>query len=576
MMENYRKSSVIILNDRISDYLLSKVYKESNNLRGSVLFSGFELFLDIFKFVTFLYSFCIFVSITCFVYTNKLEYLLSLVHNIPAFCIIVIVCIIVGRYRVCLYCFVYALCVLTGLVYIGHIVLYGSDFNTESAVAFLSTNGNESMEFIDSFLSVELLLVYFFYFFISFILLRKIIKEAPCYKLNLKTKFYAVLILSLIYLPFSSLRHFMTPFDPYFPTTIIKKIIAAQKEIQLASTLQAGYNYPAEVAYPDAQTIVLVIGESAGRRNMHLYGYPRKTTPDMENIDGLHVFTDVISSAPTTQKSISRMLTLADLDGTPYTTTVFDMFKAAGFKTFWISAQFSPYSPGSGIIPVLTQRADVLWSSKDSLPPEKQYDEYILPQFVATMDDPAKRKLIVINIMGSHSAYKYRIPEHRNNFKFTDEPPGTTLFTNFQGREDIAAIINQYDASIRYTDFVVSGIFAILDGCNRGAWAAIYLSDHGEEVFDTENRFGHAGSSTSRNVYEIPFVLKISDDYAHWMRDSGLLALDTSRPYQTDNLIHTLLNLAAIRTTLYDPTKSVVNPEFRVLPRWIKDSPYTR
>jgi heptose-I-phosphate ethanolaminephosphotransferase len=252
------------------------------------------------------------------------------------------------------------------------------------------------------------------------------------------------------------------------------------------------------------------------------------------------------------------------------------MFKAAGFKTFWISAQFSPYSPGSGIIPVLTQRADVLWSSKDSLPPEKQYDEYILPQFVATMDDPAKRKLIVINIMGSHSAYKYRIPEHRNNFKFTDEPPSTTLFTNFQGREDIAAIINQYDASIRYTDFVVSGIFAILDGCNRGAWAAIYLSDHGEEVFDTENRFGHAGSSTSRNVYEIPFVLKISDHYAHWMRDSGLLALDTSRPYQTDNLIHTLLNLAAIRTTLYDPTKSVVNPEFRVLPRWIKDSPYTR
>lgn len=210
------------------------------------------------------------------------------------------------------------------------------------------------------------------------------------------------------------------------------------------------------------------------------------------------------------------------------------------------------------------------------MPPEKQYDEYILPQFVATMDDPAKRKLIVINILGSHSAYRYRIPEHRNNFKITDEPPSTTLFTNFQGREDAAAIINEYDASIRYTDFVVSSIFASLEERSRGAWAAIYLSDHGEEVFDIENRFGHAGSSTSKNVYEIPFVLKISNDYARFLRDSGILALDTARPYQTDNLIHTLLNLAAITTTLYEPTKSVVNPEFRVLPRWIKGAPYLR
>jgi heptose-I-phosphate ethanolaminephosphotransferase len=377
-------------------------------------------------------------------------------------------------------------------------------------------------------------------------------------------------------MPFASLRYFRTPFDPYFPTTIIKKIIDAKKEIQLASMLQAGYNNPAEATYPGAQTIVLVIGESAGRRNMHLYGYPRNTTPDMERIDGLNIFTDVISSAPTTQKSISMMLTLADLNGTPYTTTVFDMFKAAGFKTFWISAQFSSHSPASGIIPILALRADALWSSKHSLPQDQQYDEYILPQLLDTINDPAQRKLMVINLLGSHSAYTNRIPEHRNDFRFTDEPPSTTVFKNFQGQENVAGIINEYDASIRYTDFVVSNFFELLDKRSPGAWAAIYLSDHGEEVFDTENRFGHAGSSTSRNVYEIPFVLKISDDYADWMRDSGILALDTARPYQTDNLVHTLLNLAAIRTAVYDPTKSVVNPEFRVLPRWIKGSPYTR
>jgi heptose-I-phosphate ethanolaminephosphotransferase len=357
---------------------------------------------------------------------------------------------------------------------------------------------------------------------------------------------------------------------------IIKKIIVANKEIRLASILQAGYNHPAKSTYPGPQTIVLIIGESAGRKNMHLYGYPRQTTPDMEGIHDLHVFTDVISSAPTTHKSIGMMLTLADLNNAAYTTTVFDMFKAANFKTFWISAQFSKQSPGSGIVPILAQRADSLWSLKQNLPPTHHYDEYMIPQVREAIDDPAQKKLIVINILGSHTSYKERIPPHRSNFKFTDPPPGTATFKNFHGHDTVAQIINEYDTSIRYTDFVVSQIFTSLEEGSHGAWAMLYLSDHGEEVFDTEERFGHAGSSTSRNVYEIPFFLKISEDYEQWMRNANILTLDTKRPYQTDNLIHTLLNLAAIRTPLYDPAKSVVNPNFQALPRWIKNTPYAK
>jgi heptose-I-phosphate ethanolaminephosphotransferase len=394
--------------------------------------------------------------------------------------------------------------------------------------------------------------------------------------MNSREKVISLLILLSIFIPFSALRNFRTPFDPWLPTKVIKKFIVANKELRLASILQAGYNHPAESIYPSSQTIALIIGESAGRRNMHLYGYPRQTTPDMERIHDLHVFTDVISCAPTTHKSIGMMLTLADLNNAAYTTTVFDMFKAANFKTFWISAQFSKQSPGSGIVPILAQRADSLWSLKQNLSPAYHYDEYIIPRVLEVIDDPAPKKLIVINLLGSHTSYKERIPAHRSNFKFTEPPPATATFKNFFGHDNVAQIINDYDASIRYTDFVVSRIFESLEERNSGAWAAIYLSDHGEEVFDTENRFGHAGSSTSRNVYEIPFVLKISNDYMRWMRDTEIFTLDTTRPYQTDNLIHTLLNLAAIKTPLYDPAKSVVNPNFQALPRWIKNTPYAK
>jgi heptose-I-phosphate ethanolaminephosphotransferase len=394
--------------------------------------------------------------------------------------------------------------------------------------------------------------------------------------MNNREKIISLLIILSIYIPFSALRNFRTPFDPWFPTKVIKQFIVANKEIRIASILKAGYTHPANCIYPNSQTIVLIIGESAGRKHMHLYGYPRQTTPDMERIHDLNVFADVISSAPTTHKSIGMMLTLADLNNASYTTTVFDIFKAANFKTFWISAQFPKQSPGSGIVPILAQRADSLWSLKQNLSAVHHYDEYVLPRVLEVIDDPAPKKLLVINLLGSHTSYKERIPVHRNNFKFSGPPPATTTFKNFLQHDSIAQIINDYDASIRYTDFVVSNIFKSLEEQSRGAWAAIYLSDHGEEVFDTENRFGHAGSSTSRNVYEIPFVLKISNAYDRWMRDAKILALDTGRPYQTDNLIHTLLNLAAIETVLYDPKKSILHPDFQILPRWIKGSPYTK
>lgn len=522
------------------------------------------------------YSHCFFVSIAAWIYTQSHNEIISLIHNLPVFCIISIVCIISCRLQICVCYLIFIICALTGAVHIGHTHIYGSYFNTESASAILSTNSEEIQEFVNSFVDPKLLTVYICYISISWILLKKTSTFCSGYKLSIKSKIHFILICALFYTSVAALRHFRTPFDPYFPITIIKKFVAAEKEIQTAAMLQTGYAHPTDVAFPGPQTLLLVIGESASRRNMHLYGYPRQTTPYMERLDGLHVFTDVISSAPTTQKSIGRMLTLADLKGAPYTTTVFDMFEAAGFKTFWLSAQFSGHSTGAGIVPILAGRADFLWSCMAALPPEQRYDEVILPQLCGCIDDPAPRKLIVVNILGSHSEYRKRIPPHRQDVRFTDGPPPTTLFRNFHDHENVAAIINEYDASIRYTDFVVSQFFESLEKRSRGAWAAVYLSDHGEEVFDTENRFGHAGSSASRNVYEIPFVLRISSDYGLWLRDAGIFSLDTDRPYQTDSLIHTLLNLATITTALYDPTKSIVHPDFQAQPRWINGQRYVR
>ncbi len=541
---------------------------KNNSLKTNIYFQIIYIFI-------YLYTFSIYIQIIDFLYIKNYDNIAITIHIIPAFCIITATAVLSGLLKKYIYYTIYKFCIIFGIIHIVHTVIYGSEFNTESAIAAIITNSDESIQFIKSFLNYKLLATLSIYISTQYFFTKILIIKSNNYKPNTQEKIISLLIILIIYIPFSALRKFRTPFDPWFPTKIIKKFIAASKEIRLANTLQAGYSHPTESLHPNSQTIVLIIGESAGRRNMHLYGYPRQTTPDMERINNLHVFTDVISSAPTTHKSIGMMLTLAYLNNASYTTTVFNILKAANFKTFWISAQFSKHSPGSGIVPILAQRADSLWSLKQNLPPAYHYDEYIMPQLYKSIGDPAQKKLIVINLLGSHTSYKERIPEHRNDFRFTDDPPATTTFRNFLGHDNVAQIINDYDASIRYTDFVVSKIFESLEEQVRGAWAAIYLSDHGEEVFATEKRFGHAGSSTSRNVYEIPFVLKVSNDYERWMHDAGIFTLDTARPYQTDNLIHTMLNLAAIETSLYDPKKSIVHPDFQISPRWIKGAPYT-
>ena len=396
--------------------IINQKFKNNSFIKHTICLNTLFIF-------AYLYSFSIFIDLINYIYLKKFVRIISSIHLIPAFCIISSIIITFPSCKKYTLYYIYIICIFFGVIHITHTVLYGTEFNSESAIALIITNTEESIEYIKSFLNYKLFTIIFLYICIQYFFTKIIISKLYTPKSNHRDKIIYLFIIFSLYIPFSALRNFKTPLDPCFPTMIIKKIIVADKEIRLASALQAGYNHTAKSTYPDPQTIVLIIGESAGRKNMHLYGYPRQTTPDMECIHNLHVFTDVISSAPTTHKSIGMMLTLADLNNTPYTTSVFDMFKAANFKTFWLSAQFSKQEPGSGIVPILAQRADTLWSLKQNLPPTYHYDEYMIPQVREAIDDPAQKKLIVINILGSHTSYKERIPPHRSNFKFTDPPP---------------------------------------------------------------------------------------------------------------------------------------------------------
>ena len=150
--------------------------------------------------------------------------------------------------------------------------------------------------------------------------------------------------------------------------------------------------------------------------------------------------------------------------------------------------------------------------------------------------------------MGNHSSYKNRYPNDFNKFNGTNKKSQT---------------IAEYHNSILYHDFVVDSLIKIINNETENA-VVLYTADHGENIYDENNNLGHdyAGKLPKANV-EIPFFIWTN-------RPSNFSRIDmtkfkanrTSLPYVTDNLFHSLIDLANIRTPLFDRTKSIINRKF--------------
>lgn len=307
-----------------------------------------------------------------------------------------------------------------------------------------------------------------------------------------------------------------------------------------------------------SNTVVLIIGESHSRNHMSLYHYPRNTNPSLSKIaPELLIFDNVISSAQTTILSLQRMLSFATINNPKplYTEpSLLEIFSAAGYKTYWISNQqvsgrHDTWSKMYG------QKANTHYfinSTNSWL--HYSFDEHILPYFEQALADSAKNKLIVLHLIGSHERYDRRYPSSFDFF--TTEKPLPQSYSNID--DDTKAIINQYDNSILYNDFILSECIKKLK-THHSSSCMLYIADHGEAVCEESDYNGHNESTCSKYMVEVPFI--------YWEKNNNTetrkkLKDYTHRPFQSDQLLNSILDIAQIRTALYDSTKSIFSPYF--------------
>ncbi|MCY4779941.1 phosphoethanolamine transferase [Sphingobacterium sp. UT-1RO-CII-1] len=225
--------------------------------------------------------------------------------------------------------------------------------------------------------------------------------------------------------------------------------------------------------------LVVLVGESARRQNMSLYGYERSTTPfqDAERSNMLF-YKNMVSSAGITLLSVpmilSKMVPETYHEGkAQLNDNVFNLAKSVGYKSYWLSTQ----EKGSHYLSTVNN----LVSFADSLVWMTGYDEVLLPEVANLVKSDRKKMTIFMHINGSHSNACDKYPKE---------------FASFNNG---ISEIDCYDNSILYTDQLMGQLFTMLKDKNA---AVIFLSDHAEKLVN--GRFIH---SDSKEGTEIPYYI---------------------------------------------------------------------
>lgn len=330
------------------------------------------------------------------------------------------------------------------------------------------------------------------------------------------------------------------------------------------------------------EVYVMVVGETARAHNFSLYGYPRNTNPLLSKTPGIKAFPNVTTQSNTTHKSVPMLLSAAsaeDFERLFHEKGILAAFKEAGFHTVFISNQL----PNHSFIDFLGEQADEhYFLKKEDALQGNHYDEDLLQKLdeILPKADASSsahyhyryRKLfVVLHSYGSHFNYQERYPRSFAYFK-----PDSRSEAKPENRRDL---LNAYDNTIRYTDYILHGIIERLqkwegiqtktDGVyDQPTSAMLYTSDHGENIFDDDRHlFLHAAPKASDYELHVPFIIWTSVGFSKQYPDI-LKALGENRTKQVQSSLstfHTMLGIGGIQTRYRKDEYSVASDKYHPL-----------
>ena len=301
----------------------------------------------------------------------------------------------------------------------------------------------------------------------------------------------------------------------------------------------------------DAVTVLIfVLGETARAANFSLDGYARQTNPLLSKQDIVY-FKEVSSCGTATAVSVPCMFShmlKKDFNSTDaqYTQNLIDLLQEGGYDVYWKDND-------DGCKGVCNRVAKTEYMVQTNNPKfcNGKYclDGVSLEDLENILQNVKQDTVIVLHTMGSHGpTYYQRYPEEFKRFKPTCDTADIQNCTTEQ-------IVNTYDNTILYTDYVVSSAIDTLKKFPQFEAGLIYVSDHGESLGEN-NIFLHGMpyKIAPEEQTQVPMILWMNENMKRWdyVDYACMKKQADSNIYSHDNLFHSVLGLLEINTTQYD------------------------
>ncbi|MCF7569496.1 sulfatase-like hydrolase/transferase [Sabulilitoribacter arenilitoris] len=455
---------------------------------------------------------------------------------------------------------VFSFCIIFETVYF---YLFKTYFSSSAIFVILESNTNEAKEFSSFYINkpaIAFLLI--IALIVLFVLKKQKISSfvSSTVTTKKKIKLLSVFILILTFLKLTTLIVFNVPY--LILKSSFEYHIESKKLGDYKKNKNGNFTNVFQSKKDEEEVHVVILGESTTRSHLGIYNYYRETTPGLNRLkDRLLVFNDVISPHAYSVGSLTKMLTLGNYESPEKVSegSIIQLANSADYTTYWLSNQ-RPIGPYESMITKISLSAKTSKFLTTTIAGNsKVLDETIIPEFNKALNNNVKRKVIFIHLMGTHHHYENRYP--LAFAKFENQPK-----TKFKSTESFKKI-NHYDNAVLYNDFIISKIIKKVDSLETKG-TVLFLSDHGEEMFNDLNMAGHNEDIYSKQMFDIPFLLWQSEKY----KQQKNLFFDKERNYMVDDLFHSLADLLCIKANEVDTTRSIFSKYFKERKRIIKDT----
>lgn len=292
--------------------------------------------------------------------------------------------------------------------------------------------------------------------------------------------------------------------------------------------------------------IVLAIGETARSQELAFNSYARDTNPYLSGRDVIN-FSDASSCGTSTAESLPCMFSRLgrdhyNLSKAKTEENLLDILQKAGVKVVWRDNNSGSKGVADRVsYDDFSHRGDLALCADDNC-----YDEVLLQGLDQLIRTSSGDLLVVLHLKGSHGPSYYK-----------RSPPAFKVFMPECTQDNVQdcprqTIVNAYDNTIVYTDYVLSKIIDILQ-VQAVNTAMLYVSDHGESL--GENGIYLHGLPyflAPAEQTRVPMIFWASNSFYHAQKiDESVLSAKATMPVSHDNLFHSILGLFHISTGVY-------------------------